>query len=129
MKLSNFAAAVLVNSLAVAPALAQQVPSPGAPGPGPWGYHHMMWGGGWGAGFFFGPLLMLFALIGIVALVLWILRGFGLGGFRHWHGHGWCPYCGRGHGHSAARHILEERFAKGEIDKAEFEEKRKLLGG
>lgn len=28
----------------------------------------------------------------------------------------------------AAFDILEERFARGEIDKAEFEEKRKLLG-
>ena len=28
----------------------------------------------------------------------------------------------------AALDLLEERFARGEIDKAEFEEKRKLLG-
>jgi uncharacterized membrane protein len=27
-----------------------------------------------------------------------------------------------------ARDILEERFARGEIDKGEFDEKRKLLG-
>ena len=31
-------------------------------------------------------------------------------------------------GVSSARHILEERFARGEIDRDEFEERRRALG-
>lgn len=76
-----------------------------------------MWGswGGWAwfPGMIFGPLMMLIIVGGVVALVLWLARGFG-------HAE---PY---GH-RRAALDILEQRFARGEIDKAEFEDKRKLL--
>jgi putative membrane protein len=104
------------------PAWGQQAPGT-MPGPG-YGYGHM-WGGGWGwhSGMVFGPILMLLSLIGIVALIVWLVRMFSHGG---WHGRG-CPHGGWGH-RSSALDILEERFAKGEIDKDEFEEKRKLLG-
>ena len=78
-----------------------------------------MWGGwgmggwGWFPGMILGPLMMLIIVGGAVALALWLTRGFGRVE----------PY-----GHSrAALDILEQRFARGEIDKAEFEDKRKLL--
>ena len=115
-----------VVALTALPALAQQ--APGGAGPG-YGYGHM-WGGGWGwhpGMMFFGTLVALLALIGIVALIALAVRC-----CRHhgYHGHGGyhgCPYCGHGRGRTALD-SLEERFAKGEIDKTEFEEKRKLLG-
>lgn len=106
--------------LATAPVWAQQG-SP--PGPG-YGYGHM-WGGGWGwyPGMIFGPIIMLLILVGVVALIVWLVRLFSPG-----HpGHGVCPYCGRGRGRGALD-ILEERFARGEIGKEEFEDKRKLIG-
>jgi putative membrane protein len=77
--------------------------------PGPW---HMMWGGwGWGFGWIF-PLLMLLAMGVFVFLMV-----------RMWSGHD------RGAIGSSALRILGERFAKGEISKEEFEEKKLVLGG
>lgn len=96
------------------PALAQQTGN-GNAGPGPdhgYGYQHMhMWG--WHGGMMFHPLLWLLVLVVIAALAA---RAGG------WNRHG--AYRRRWGG---ALDILEERFARGEIDKTEFEEKRRLL--
>ena len=118
MKRVSSYAAGLVVLLATWPVLAQQGPSPD--GPGRFYGHRYMWDGGWGwhPGMIFGPLLMLLLLLGIAALVMRV--------FCH-RRHGGCPHCGRGRSYGALD-ILEERFAKGEIGKEEFEEKRKLLG-
>lgn len=78
----------------------------------------MGWGGGW-YGMIFGPLLMILVLAVAIAVALLLVR---------WLGGPW-----RG----AASHqaplvrtpldILKERFARGEIDKDEYEEKRRTL--
>ena len=106
-KLSVFTAGLAFAALPVL-ALAQG-------SPGYYGGH--MWGGG-GHGWFFGPLMMVFWLVVMVGAVVLILR--------------WL--CASGHidprrkaPGSDALDILRERFAKGEIEKAEFEERRALL--
>ncbi len=61
------------------------------------------------------PISILFC-IGIVVLILLVVRP------RHWHHHG--------HGmwqHSNALNILQERYAKGEITKEQFEDMKKTL--
>ncbi|HWE76402.1 MAG TPA: SHOCT domain-containing protein [Stellaceae bacterium] len=99
-------------ALSTLPALAQQTGgAPASPGPG-YGYYHHMWG--WHGGMFFGPLLWILVLCAVIALVA---RMFG------WRHHGYYRRAGGG-----ALDMLEERFARGEIDKAEFEERRKTLG-
>ena len=85
-----------------------------------WGPHMMGWGGGWYA-MIFGPLFMILFLAVLVAVAS--------SSFAGWAGHG------KGHirrtNSPPARtplDILKERFARGEIDKAEFEDRRRVLG-
>ena len=88
--------------------------------PGELGHPHMWgYGGGWGW-MILGPLMMIVVIAGIVALVVLLVRW--LGG----------PSRGARPTHSAPPvtaplDILKARFARGEIDKEEYEERRRLL--
>lgn len=99
-------------------ALAQQQPEPNRYGYGP---YMMDWAGGWYGMMVFGPLFMILVLAVVVAIVVLLVRW--LGG--PWHSfqppHQLPP--GR-----TPLDILKERFARGEIDKEEFEERRRVLG-
>jgi putative membrane protein len=80
----------------------------------------MMWGWGWYA-MSFGPLFMILALAVTIAVVVLLVRW--LGG----------PWLGAappqsGSAGRTALDILKERFAHGEIDKDEFEERRRVPG-
>jgi putative membrane protein len=86
--------------------------------PGP-SYGPYMWHGSW-YGWFFGPLMMILFLVVAVAAVVLLVRW--LGAPRHEPpGHTYSPPT------KAPLDILKERFARGEIDKDEFEERRKIL--
>lgn len=78
--------------------------------------HDMLWGGGrWGGfGMVLGPIFMILILIGIVVGAIYVLRLFGVAGSVQ-------P------AHDRALMLLKERYAKGEIDTQEFEERKKLL--
>ena len=81
-------------------------------------YHGSMWHGGWG-GMIFGPLMMILVVAAIVVLVVVALRWLGSTG------HGTAPQAPPG---KTPLDILQERFARGEIDREEFEERRGVLG-
>lgn len=86
-------------------ALAQQSPT----------YGPHMWNGGWWM--FAGPMTMILFFGAIIVLVVLFVR--------------WLDGSGRHtsspSSHNAPLDILKQRFARGEIDKAEFEERRKVL--
>jgi putative membrane protein len=71
----------------------------------------MWWWEDYGPGpwMYFGPVFFIVMMVACVVVMMFMMR------HRH-----------RGHGDLAAQ-ILKERFARGEIDKAEFEERRRLL--
>lgn len=83
------------------------------------GYHGPhMWDGGW-HGWGGGLLAMVLVIALVAAVVLVLVRSFGGGGDRE-----------RGAQDPSDRDamaILRERFARGEIDREEFEERRKVL--
>jgi putative membrane protein len=80
----------------------------------------MMWEGGWFQ-MFFGFLMMLLFLALIVVLVVLGVRW--LGGAEH---SLFRP--GAGSGQRTALDILKERLARGEIDLAEYEARKRALG-
>ncbi len=78
-----------------------------------------MWGGGWGWGhMFFGSFMMLLFWVGLVILIIFAVRRMGTGSPRGGDG----PALG-----TRALGILEVRHARGEIEQAEYEDRRRLL--
>lgn len=72
-----------------------------------------MWHGGW----FFGPIMMVLFLAVIVGVIVLLVRWL--------NGTGTTPSKPRQE--ERALDILKERFARGEIDKDEFEERRSII--
>ena len=70
----------------------------------------MMWG--WGAGGWLGGLWMVLFWVGVALLIVWAVRGMSTN---------------RLEGSHRALDILEERFARGEIDATELAERRREL--
>lgn len=68
--------------------------------------------------FFLGPLMMMLVIVAVVAAVIFLVRA--LGGSHGVSGPHPQP--------NRALDILKERYARGEIDRTEFEERRKVLG-
>jgi putative membrane protein len=58
-----------------------------------------------------GLIITLIVLVGIAAIIVWV-----------------ADWTSGGERRSTALDILNQRLARGEIDRAEYEEKRKLLG-
>ena len=86
----------------------------------PYGYGpHMMWGWGW-YGMIFGPLFMILVLAAVIVVAALAVRW--LGG--PWPTAGAPPHLPPSR---TALDILNERFARGEIDQAEYEAKRRLI--
>ena len=113
----------------VAAGLTWAGPALAGAGPGAadgYGYHHGWSGHGWG-GMIGGPLLALLFIAAATVVVVLVARAMMRGRCCHRH-HGRCGHA-QGHGGANALMILEERYAKGEIDTAEFNERKKALAG
>jgi putative membrane protein len=117
-KIAGMSGIAATSLAATGSALAQVGEIPGRNMP----YYHgpgMMWGGDqWGGfGMVLGPVFMILILVGIVLGVVYLMRHFG----------GLGPVSGAGQAEGRALAILKERYAKGEIDSAEYDERKARL--
>ncbi len=80
-----------------------------------YGFGHMM---GWGWGMYGGIRMILFWIL-LIAIALFLLRRFS-GGWEY-------PRKGTSSAQSGALEILKQRYAKGEISKEEYDERRRTL--
>lgn len=101
--LSTLSLSLALTAMAASAALAQSGNS--------YGYHMM---NGWG-GWFMGPIMMLLVFGLLILGVVLVLRALGIGDGA------------RGNSQDRALEILKERFARGEIDEEEFQNRKKHL--
>ena len=80
----------------------------------------MGWGAGW-YGMILGPLIMVLVLATLISAIVLLVR---------WLGGSWHAAEPPRHGFPARTPLdsLKERYARGEINKEEFEERRRVLG-
>lgn len=71
----------------------------------------MWWGGGW-YGMLLGPLFMVLAVVAVIVLVRWLVA----------------PSSSHQPHAETPLDILKARFARGEIDKQDYEDRRRTLG-
>ena len=88
-------------------------------------FGHPGFGGGPGNGH--GIIVLLFLVLVVLALI-WVISAFTHRHHQLHHGPGAVAPKGQGaHAHPEAQRILEERFARGEIDADEFKQRRDIL--
>ena len=68
-------------------------------------------------GMIFGPVMMIAFIAITVVIIAWVLHALGLG---------WRT---EGRDTNTPLDTLKHRFARGEIDRTEYEERKKILGG
>jgi len=71
---------------------------------------------GWG-GMWFGPIFMFLVSLALIVLVVWLIRAM-IGGNAN-----------ASRRDDSARQILDERYARGEIDDEEYQRRRSALDG
>ena len=118
-----FAFVVLVEPLqALAQSSPDSAPSRGY-GPGPW----HMWGDGYGPFWWGGPIVMILFWVLVIGAIVAIISFFMRGGPRGHGAHMGPPWHAGGDPTHSAMQILSERFARGEIPKDEYEDKKAAL--
>jgi putative membrane protein len=104
---------IAVRSLAAAALAAAGTTLAYAQGYGPGMMGGYGWGGGWGFGAIGMVLWWILIILGIVLLARWLLSG--------------SPGRGGNAPTGRALEVLKERYARGEIDKQEYEQKKRDL--